>query len=709
MTLFDQIPPGDAARIGLRAGAAVVEKGATGPGVAMFNWGSPIGLFQHSPQKAMREAQAAYHSNPWIHSAESTVTRRLVGLPWHVEDENNEETEGEPTGYVKVATDLLEKPQQNADVGRKMTRRSLWSITSRHIGLCGMAYWYLDQMDGLAGIPLSILYVNPARVWPAEDENGNLTGWILDPKDDAGRGGTPLRLDELIPFYLDEPDTGNLGTGLVEVATLKARITNLADMHAAYVLSTGGRLAGIVSPKEGSIPDDKFQALVREFRNLVEAPDAAKRTTILQGPVDFTPTAANPNELNLLDLSKMNRDDIFAIWGVPASQAGVSGIGIGLNSGETRKYEESILMQGPVHDRVVIMRETIQYGILDRFQKLGATIDLEIEEPEFNDNMPAYEMAAKARELPLTNKERRDLIGLDPFGNPEIDEAVWLPVGLTEAFPGGPTAPGSKPEPLPPPSGLAPPNPFLPTNPPPGEMPEMEGKSKIGDALTAAHDRYTKRAEAELEKTIQGILDEQRAEIASRVSKNADHISKYPTDTDAWWNESKWTKRLTDALVAHYAKTYQTVREIVPSVMSGALGTGKAIPARGNGEDVNADQVREIVAAMIAENKANTGYQPSATITTPIYLSAVMPTQAPPNVSITNEVPVPVVNVEAAKAADVTVNVAAAEPAPPPDVIVNLPETKAGEIVNVRIVDQPDVRKIVKRGPDGKITEVIEQ
>jgi phage portal protein BeeE len=589
MTLFDQIPPGDAARIGLRA-AVVAEKTATGPGVAMFNWGSPIGLFAHSPQKAMREAQMAYHSNPWIHSAESTVTRRVVGLDWHIEDENDEETEGEPTGNVKVATDLLEKPQAQTDLGRKMTRRSLWSITSRHIGLCGMAYWYLDQMDKYAKIPLSLLYVNPARVWPAEDSNGNLTGWILDPKDEAGRGGTPLELDELLPFYLDEPDTGNLGTGLVEVATLKARITNLADMHAAYILSTGGRLAGIVSPKEGSIPDDKFQALVREFRNLVEAPDAAKRTTILQGPVDFTPTAANPNELNLLDLSKMNRDDIFAIWGVPPVLGGIP-LPAGLNSGESRKYDEQTLMQGAVHDRVVSMTETIQYGLLDRFQKLGTTIELEIEEPEFEDAAPSYAMAATARELPLTNKERREIVGLDPFGDPTIDEAVWLPVGLTEAFPGGPNGPGSKPEPLPPPSGIRPPNPFLPAAPPEGEMPEMEGKSKIGNAITAAHDRYTKRAEAELEKTIQGILDDQRKEIASRVQKNASHLVKRPNDTSAWWDEDKWTKRLTDALVAHYAKTYQTVKEIVPTVM----GTAAPEPAKGTATDLVYDDSGHVV------------------------------------------------------------------------------------------------------------------
>lgn len=586
MSIFDRLAPKDASRIGLIApepAPAPVRKDAVGPGVAMFNWGTPIGVFARSQQRAMREAQMLYHSNPWVASAERTVTRRLVGLPWHLEDENDEEAEGEPTGNVKIATDLIEKPQANLSTGRKMTRRGLWSITSRHVGLCGMAYWYLDQIDRYAGIPLSILYINPARMWPAEDNAGNLTGWILDPKDEQGRGGTPLELDEVLPFYLDEPDTGNLATGLAEVAALKARITNLADMHAAYILSTGGRLAGIVSPKEGSIPDDKFQALVREFRNLVEAPDAAKRTTILQGPVDFTPTAANPSELNLLDLSKMNRDDLFAIWGVPPQLSGIPAP-TGLNSGESRKYDEMTLMQGAVHDRVTAFRETIQYGLLDRFQKLGTTIELEIEEPTFDDAAPAYEIASKARELPLTNRERRELVGLDPFGKPEIDEAVWLPVGLTEAFPGTSDGPGGAAPPLPPATGIRPPEP-----PPDDEMPEfpeppeiegkaraIEGKSKIGDRLTAAHDRFTKRAERELERTINGILAEQRAEIAARVKRNAEHLTTRPNDTSAWWDGDKWEKRLLEALRAHYAKTYQTVSEIVPE----ALGVAPE-PAKG--------------------------------------------------------------------------------------------------------------------------------
>jgi phage portal protein BeeE len=292
--------------------------------------------------------------------------RPCIGLPWHLEDENDDEVADESSPEAKAIQALMERPQA-ALVGRKqMTRRELWSLTSRHVGLCGMAYWYLDQLDALGRTPTAILYVNPARVWPQSDRYGNLIGWKLDCTDDAGNGGMPLELDELLPFYLDPPDWGHYGTGFVEAAWQKAQITGLADSHASHVLASGGRIAGIVSPKDGYITDsDQFAQLVKDFREVNERPDAAKRTTILRGPVDFASTAADPSELSLIDLSKMNRDDIFGIWSVPPSQGGIGGQTVGLNSGETRHYEWQTLMQGPVHDRVVSMVETIQYGLLD--------------------------------------------------------------------------------------------------------------------------------------------------------------------------------------------------------------------------------------------------------------------------------------------------------------------------------------------------------
>lgn len=568
MTLFDSLPPETRERVGI----VPEDKAAVGPGVAMIQFGTPLSAFSRSPQKLMREAQAAYHQNPWIHVAEATVTRRVVGLPWHVEDEANEEMEdAEPTGVLKLVSDLIEKPQALLpNVGRRMTRRDLWALTSRHLGLCGMAYWYLDQRDPTSGFPSAIVYVNPARVWPVEDAAGNLTGWVVDPKDDSGRGGTPLELGELVPFYLDPPDFGHLGTGMVEVAGLKAKITDLADKHAAFVLGTGGRLAGIVSPKDGILNDDQYQRLVREFRNVAEAPDAAKRMTIMQGPIDYTQTAATPGELALLDLSRMNRDDILAIWGVPPSMAAVPQSSGGLNSGETRKYDEATLMQGAVHDRVLAIKETIQYQILDRLAVAGVTADLEIEEPEFDDELPMYELAAKARDLPLTNKERRELIGLDPFGKPELDEAVWLPVGLTEAYPGSNDGPSLAPEPVAP----VPPEPLQ-------TLPQVSDNAALQTAaenealpakaapFAALRKRLDRVNIPAMQRAVDKMLAEQRDEIVGWIRAHEEHVASKPGDT-SWWNDRKWDKRLADALRPFYVRTAETVHSGVAAQLGGA-------------------------------------------------------------------------------------------------------------------------------------------
>jgi len=306
------------------------------------------------------QAQSLYHSNPWVHAAERTVSGRGGSIEWHLEDANDDEVSDSSTPVLRAIRDLLEKPQANVpNLGRIMTRRELWTLTLRHMGLCGTAFWYLDGVDALAGTPLGIIYLNPARMWPITDAVGNLTAWSLDGMIEDG--GTRLELREVLPFYLDPPDNGHLGIGLVESVGTKAYLNSAADRYLSNVLDSGGRLAGLVSPKVNStVNEDQWRQFLNDARQIADDPQSAKRLQAVRGPIDFVQTSATPQELAVTQVADMSRDDILAAWGVPGSQIGMA-ITRALNSGAAQSFEEAVLWQNAIGPRLTAFYETIQY------------------------------------------------------------------------------------------------------------------------------------------------------------------------------------------------------------------------------------------------------------------------------------------------------------------------------------------------------------
>ena len=221
---------------------------------------------------------------------------------------------------LRTVASLIERPNP------QMTRSRLWGITLRHMGVNGNAFWYLDQLDGLAKTPAAIYYINPARMRPATDARGNLTGWILDAEEDYGFGeevkGVPLQLDEVIHFTLEPPDWGYLGHGLVEAAENLLALNSSAERYLTQVLASGGRRGHFIGPKDGRMDDDVFQALVAGLRNVAESPDAAKRNIVTKGPIETQPQAVTPNEVGAMGvLTEMRENIVSGVWRVPLSSS----------------------------------------------------------------------------------------------------------------------------------------------------------------------------------------------------------------------------------------------------------------------------------------------------------------------------------------------------------------------------------------------------
>jgi hypothetical protein len=545
-------------------GMATAVKAATG-WQAYFSGDKPI-LYGRTPQAMMREAQGLYHTNPWIGLAERTVTRKVVGLPWHIEDDNDDTVDDEANPALQAITALFEKPQDALPPELRQpgikTRKGLFSIITRHAGLCGISYVYPDTPDA-NGIPLALIYVNPARVFPKTTEQGTLIGYAVD-ADDNGNGGTPFQPEDLIPFYLEVPDWSATTHGLVMAAALKARIVSASDVHALSVLGTGGRIAGLVAPKDGYIADDEqFADLERSFRVINEDPAAAKRTTLLRGPIDYFQTAADPQQLALDKLASTARDDILAIWGVPPSQAGVPQPR-GLNGGSATQDEVAILMTGAVHDRVEMIRETFQFDLLDRWQKVGLNPQLVIEEPTFEDDAAPYVLAAQAVAQPLTWNERRAILSLDPLPDYGPDgEPLGLAIVLPSLYtiiaqgpePGNPTnpfgnAPQPKPEPIPPPSPFGTTAVSLPQIP--ATVPAKAG------GFLGLRKAIDQRVVPAMRKTLDAFLASQRSEIVERIRHATPRQLKDPT---YWFSAEKWDRALGKAIRPHVSGVVVTVTD----------------------------------------------------------------------------------------------------------------------------------------------------
>lgn len=570
-----------------------------GAGVLMTEYLLPTAL-PTDPAKRMKSAWKIGEAVAYVYAAERVISGKVAGMApvdpgeettpvgWHLEDPDGETIDGDyPDVAAREAFQVLARPMAALSLdeagGMRQTRRQQWELTSRHMGLCGTSFWVLDGLNAW-GFPRAILYCRPDRLSPELLPNGALKEWRLDRGAVGNPGGTPIAKEEVVPFYLQAPNEGFLATGLVDAALVKAQLNGAIDRYFAQVISGGGRLSGILAPKNGAIEDENtYQQLVRDWRNITEQPEAAKRLQVVRAPVEFTKTVNTPAEMGLIDLMGRNRDDLLAIWGVPYSQIGGSPAA-GLNGGEARDTDRQALWENAVIPRLDVMQEPIQ-ELLDRLEpEIGWAPLFVLDLPELEPDATKWDRVQKSSTIAMRNSERRALVGLAPFG-PEVmgstgvplDEEIWVPLSIQPMS----NEPAPAPGPVPPallPGGDDP--------EPEGEtqaeeqadddledLPPDAGKARLPAGLGRLRSTVDRKVTPVLRSAVQGVLSDQRDDVARRVKKNWTRISEHPGDDQAWWAGAKWDA----AMLRTIKPTLAGVGELVGDHVEGALaGRGKA-------------------------------------------------------------------------------------------------------------------------------------
>lgn len=573
-----------------------------GAGVLMTEFLLPT-MLPTDPARRMKSAWKVGEGVAYVFAAERVISGKVAGMAptdpedtspvgWHLEDPDGETiNDAYPNVAAREAFQVLAKPMAALSLdeagGMRQSRRTQWELTSRHAGLCGTAFWVLDGLNGW-GFPRAILYCRPDRLSPELTKQGALKEWRLDRGAIGNPEGTPIRLEEVVPFYLQAPNEGYIASGLVEAALTKAQLNGAIDRYFGQVISGGGRLSGIIAPKDGRIDDDNvYNQMVRDWRNVTEQPEAAKRLQVVRAPVEFTKTVNTPAEMGLIDLMSRNRDDLLAIWGVPYSQVGGSPAA-GMNGGEARDSDRQALWENAVLPRLSMMQEPIQ-DLLDRLEpELGWAPRFVLDLPELQPEATRYDRASKTSTIALTNDERRALLGMAPFppelmgstGKP-LGEEVWVPLSI-QPMSFEPAAPV--------PAALAPGAP--PTDGETGaeEQADDDAEEEDVDAPTESvgatkarlpagmgklRATVDRRVTPALQRSVAGVLEDQRDDVVRRVKKAWARIQSHPSDEQAWWNESKQNAAMLRAIKPALAGVGEVVGDHIESTLGAKAGKAK--------------------------------------------------------------------------------------------------------------------------------------
>lgn len=401
-THFDQVDDATAARVGLIRPRGGTRKAVSGPGVATYYNGGPmLTSLLDTPQARAASFLRAYKVG-WFYKAESRISTDISNLDrclkLYQPDGSEFGVEPAPFSLPLAALSpeqgflrLMERPNP------KQTGRELFAQTMIRLDMAGTAFWYLESPSPLTGLPTAIYPISPARLTPSYDRSGALLGWVMDRN--AGSRGVPFRADEILVFKYPSADDDVFGQGVVEAVWSEIPLSERMARHTLDVLDTGGRLAGMIWPKERALDEAEYVEAQRAWRNVTSDPNAARRMLIFPEPMEYAAGASTPAEIGIPELANLNRDNILSAFPIPQQMVGVP-LSSGLNSGETMRYVRQEYWEGTIHPRVELLEEAIQTGLVSRLEAAtGAAYEFDIEEPNLDDATSLGAKAATLREL----------------------------------------------------------------------------------------------------------------------------------------------------------------------------------------------------------------------------------------------------------------------------------------------------------------------
>jgi phage portal protein BeeE len=407
-----------------------------GPALVAYQQNSTLSIMSGDWHSRARAYLDTYRVG-WFYKAGSRIAGDFANLDWTLsyedaEGDNEEEITAAPGNVpweslapLEQFLRLSERPNP-WQTGRQFKQQQMVRLD-----FTGRAMVYLENGED-GGLPTALIGVNPCRMWPSHNAKGELIGWVLDK--DRQFGGVPFETDEIIA--IEYPGTDEEPQGVVEAVYAQVALTKQIPQHTSDMLATGGRLAGMAWPKERSLSEDEFADAQRAWRNVTSDPNAARRLLLFPEPMEYAAGAASPEQIGIVDLSTLTRDEILTAFPIAPEMLMVP-MATGLNSGQTQGAVEARYWSGTLHPRVETWEDAFQQQMVPRYENaVGRPLDFDIEEPDLDDAPALLEKAGALKaliDLGFDPKSAVSAVGLDHIEYTGPPEPEPVPEALAAA------------------------------------------------------------------------------------------------------------------------------------------------------------------------------------------------------------------------------------------------------------------------------------
>jgi HK97 family phage portal protein len=195
----------------------------------------------------------------------------------------------------------------------------MWAITVIYLEMTGNSYWWMPKNN--LRIPQAIWNIPShwMRVIPSETEF--ISGYIMMV---PGRQATPIPFDAEDIVHFKYPSPFNLYYGLAPAWAAQYGIDMNDELKTWGInyFKNNAQPGGVLTTEQ-PLPEDSYQRLRDEWNRKHKGSENSGKIAILESGLKFETTGASMRDAKIEEPSREIRDEIFAIFGVPASKLGL--------------------------------------------------------------------------------------------------------------------------------------------------------------------------------------------------------------------------------------------------------------------------------------------------------------------------------------------------------------------------------------------------